>query len=60
MVSEFRLLFADLGFLVGEIFDLEALAETCKELNRYSFFVTSMPLNMPGGVSSPPNAMAIF
>jgi hypothetical protein len=46
--------------LVGELFDLEALADTCLELNRYSFFITSMPLNMSGGVSSPPNAMAIF
>jgi hypothetical protein len=44
----------------GEIFDLEALSKTCQELSRYSFFLTSMPLNMPGGVSSPPNAMAIF
>ena len=44
----------------GEIFDLEALSKTCHELQRYTFFVTSMPLNMPGGVSSPPNAMAIF
>ena len=31
--------------VTGEIFDLEALSKTCKELNRYSFFVTSMPLN---------------
>jgi hypothetical protein len=46
--------------LKGELFDLEALSKTCHELQRYSFFVTSMPLNMPGGVSSPPNAMAIF
>jgi len=45
---------------IGEIFDLEGLARTCAELKRYSFFLTSMPLNMPGGVSSPPNAMAIF
>jgi hypothetical protein len=42
------------------MFDLEALSKVCAELKRYSFFVTSMPLNMPGGVSSPPNAMAIF
>ncbi|TGO67040.1 hypothetical protein BOTNAR_0049g00270 [Botryotinia narcissicola] len=48
------------GMPIGEIFDLEALSRTCRELNRYSFFLTSMPLNMPGGVSSPPNAMAIF
>jgi len=44
----------------GEMFDLEALSRTCAALKRYSFFLTSMPLNMPGGVSSPPNAMAIF
>jgi hypothetical protein len=44
----------------GEIFDLEGLSDMCHELQRYSFFLTSMPLNMPGGVSSPPNALAIF
>ncbi|RMJ28804.1 putative cyclase [Aspergillus sp. HF37] len=48
------------GMPIGELFDLEALARTCQELQRWSFFVTSAPLNMPGGVSSPPNAMAIF
>lgn len=46
--------------VVGELFDLDALAKLCKELGRYSFFFTSIPLNVPGGVSSPPNAMAIF
>lgn len=51
---------AELTFSIGELFDLEALACTCQELQRWSFFVTSAPLNMPGGVSSPPNAMAIF
>ncbi|KAI2637855.1 hypothetical protein GGS26DRAFT_588224 [Hypomontagnella submonticulosa] len=48
------------GMPIGEMFDLERLAEVCKELNRWSFFFTSMPLNMPGGVSSPSNAQAIF
>ncbi|RAL09061.1 uncharacterized protein BO97DRAFT_427733 [Aspergillus homomorphus CBS 101889] len=48
------------GMPIGELFDLEALARTCEELQRWTFFVTSAPLNMPGGVSSPPNAMAIF
>lgn len=48
------------GYTVGELFDLEALAQMCKEHNRWSFFVASIPLNMPGGVSSPPNIMAIF
>ncbi|KAK7516321.1 hypothetical protein IWZ03DRAFT_360073 [Phyllosticta citriasiana] len=53
-------LLAGWGMPIGELFDLEALAATCRELGRWTFFVASMPLNMPGGVSSPPNAMAIF
>ncbi|KAK7530902.1 uncharacterized protein J3D65DRAFT_561027 [Phyllosticta citribraziliensis] len=53
-------LLAGWGMPIGEMFDLEALAATCRELGRWTFFVASMPLNMPGGVSSPPNAMAIF
>jgi len=53
-------LLAGWGVPIGELFDLEALAKVCEEEGRWSFFVTSMPLNMPGGVSSPPNAMAIF
>ncbi|KAI1472423.1 uncharacterized protein F4812DRAFT_464534 [Daldinia caldariorum] len=53
-------LLAGWGMPIGELFDLERLAEICEELNRWSFFFTSMPLNMPGGVSSPPNAQAIF
>ncbi|KAF9568205.1 hypothetical protein CPC08DRAFT_679795 [Agrocybe pediades] len=48
------------GTPMGELFDLEKLSETCKELGRYSFFVTSSPLNIVNGIASPPNAMAIF
>ncbi|KAI1648736.1 uncharacterized protein F4817DRAFT_53502 [Daldinia loculata] len=54
------ILLAGWGMPIGELFDLERLSEICKELNRWSFFFTSMPINMPGGVSSPPNAQAIF
>ncbi|KIX04243.1 uncharacterized protein Z518_07797 [Rhinocladiella mackenziei CBS 650.93] len=48
------------GLPIGELFDLEALATECERQHRWSFFVTSMPLNVPGGVGSPPNAVAIF
>jgi hypothetical protein len=48
------------AMLIGESFDLERLAQRCKELGRYTFFLTSQPLNLPGGVASPPNIMAIF
>ncbi|KAN0108135.1 hypothetical protein V8E51_007877 [Hyaloscypha variabilis] len=59
-VSMHEYLLGGWGMPIGEMFDLEALSRTCAGLKRYSFFLTSMPLNMPGGVSSPPNAMAIF
>lgn len=52
-------LLAFLGMPIGEMWDLEALAEDCATDRRYSFFLTSAPLNIPGGVGSPPNALAI-
>lgn len=48
------------GMPIGEMFDLERLAELCKRLGRWTFFVTSSPLNHPRAVASPPNCMAIF
>jgi kynurenine formamidase len=52
-------LLAFFGMPIGEMWDLEALAEDCAADRRYSFFLTSAPLNIPGGVGSPPNALAI-
>ena len=48
------------GMPLGEMFDLEKLAKTCREKNRWTFFVTSSPANCPRGVSSHANAQAIF
>lgn len=48
------------GMPIGELWDLKALAEHCKEVGRYSFMLTSVPLNHPGLIGSPPNALAIF
>ncbi|TFK44199.1 putative cyclase-domain-containing protein [Crucibulum laeve] len=42
------------GTPMGELFDLEELAKICKTLGRYSFFVTSSPLNIVNGIASPP------
>lgn len=39
------------GTPVGELFDLEALSQMCQKLGRYSFFVTSAPLNVKGGIA---------
>jgi hypothetical protein len=55
-----EIVLAGWGVPLGEMFDLEGLAEMCKELGRWSFFVSSSPLNCANGVSSPPNMMAIM
>lgn len=48
------------GMSIGELWDLKQLSETAKKLNRYTFLLTSSPLNVPGSIGSPPNALAIF
>jgi kynurenine formamidase len=48
-----------LGMPIGELWELDALAADCAEDGTYEFLLTSAPLNVPGGVGSPPNAMAI-
>ncbi|KAE8352331.1 hypothetical protein BDV28DRAFT_135293 [Aspergillus coremiiformis] len=48
------------GVPIGAMFDLEELAETSKKPGRWTFFISSSPLNCAHGVSSPPNCMAIF
>ncbi|MCJ1298934.1 hypothetical protein MMC08_001725 [Hypocenomyce scalaris] len=53
-------LLAGWGVPIGEMFDLEGLAELCKKLRRWTFFVSSSPFNHAQGVSSPPNCMALF
>ncbi len=53
-------LLAGWGMPIGEMFDLEELSEMCRRKGRWSFFLCSVPLKVPGGVASPPNAVAIF
>ncbi|KAH6641278.1 putative cyclase-domain-containing protein [Chaetomium tenue] len=48
------------GMSIGELWDLKALGEYAKKTGRYSFLLTSAPLNHPGLVASPPNAIALF
>ncbi|KAK0115589.1 hypothetical protein ONS95_000138 [Cadophora gregata] len=48
------------GRPIGELWNLEGLAEACKRENKYSFMLTSAPLNFQGGIASPPNAIAIL
>ena len=39
------------GTPIGELFDLEALAGHCRDVGRYTFFLTSEVCNVPGGVA---------
>ncbi|KAF2203401.1 hypothetical protein GQ43DRAFT_454467 [Delitschia confertaspora ATCC 74209] len=55
-----EVLLAGWGCPIGELFDLERLSVVCKEKGRWSFFVSSEVCNVPGGVASPPNILAIF
>lgn len=48
------------GMPIGELWDLEALGVRCRRENRWTFLLTSSPANVPGGVGSPPNALALF
>ena len=48
------------GTPIGELWDLEELSKECIRQNRWTFMLTSAPLRVPGGIASPPNAVAIF
>jgi hypothetical protein len=48
-----------LGLPLGEMWDLDALADDCAADGRYHCLLTSAPLNLRAGVASPPNALAI-
>ena len=48
-----------LGIPIGELWWLDALADACASDGSWEFFFTSAPLNVPGGIGSPANALAI-
>lgn len=41
------------GMPIGEMWNLEELSKLCEQEKRWSFFLTSSPLHVPGGVGSP-------
>ncbi|MTD53182.1 cyclase family protein [Amycolatopsis pithecellobii] len=49
-----------LGLPIGELFTFDRLAQACRELGRFAFLFVSVPLNLPGGVGSPANAVAVL
>ncbi|KAF4463137.1 cyclase [Fusarium albosuccineum] len=49
-----------LGCPIGELWDLEKLSALCEKNKRYSFFLSSAPLNISGAIATPANAVAIL
>jgi kynurenine formamidase len=54
-----RRLIALQGMPIGEVWDLDELAQDCARDGVYECMLVSAPLYLPGGVGSPPNAYAI-
>ena len=54
-----RRLLPTLGTALGEMFDFERLAAACRADGRWTFFFVAAPLNLPDGLGSPGNAVAI-
>jgi len=48
-----------MGLLIGEMFDLEALAEACADDGRYEMLVSAPPLAFTGTAGAPPGPVAI-
>jgi kynurenine formamidase len=53
-----RMLIGQFGLALGELWWLEDLALSCRRDGRYEVFLTAAPLNVPGGIGSPANALA--
>jgi kynurenine formamidase len=53
------ILIRDMGMILGEIFDLEALAEDCASDGVWDFLLCAPPLRVAGGVGSPVAPLAI-
>ncbi|WP_327181728.1 cyclase family protein [Streptomyces sp. NBC_01334] len=49
----------NMGLLIGEMWDLDALAADCAADGRYAFWLTAAPLPITGAVGSPVNPVAV-
>lgn len=52
-------LLVNAGVLIGEMWDLDALAEACAQDGVYEFFLSAQPLTVTGSVGSPLNPIAV-
>ncbi len=55
-----RILIPLLGLTIGELWALDTLADRCRDRGAFDCLLTAEPLNMPGAVGSPANALAII
>ena len=51
---------ASMGLPILDWPSLTELARTCERLNRWDYLLTTAPLRLPGGTSSPINPLCIF
>ncbi|WP_306319824.1 MULTISPECIES: cyclase family protein [unclassified Streptomyces] len=49
----------NMGLLIGEMWDLDALADDCARDGAYDFWLTAAPLPITGAVGSPVNPIAV-
>ena len=54
-----NMLIGQFGMALGELWWLSDLASDCADDGVYEMFLVSAPLNAPGGIGSPANAVAI-
>jgi len=54
-----NVLIGQFGLAIGELWWLADLAADCADDGVYEMFLCSSPLNLPGGIGSPANAIAI-
>jgi hypothetical protein len=52
------MLIGSFGMGLGELWWTADLADDCRQDGRHTMFISSAPLNVAGGISSPPNALA--
>jgi kynurenine formamidase len=55
-----RSLLVRLGMPIGELWDLDRLADVCAEEKRYEFLLVSVPIALMDGIASPANAVAML
>jgi hypothetical protein len=59
MIPFHMLAIRDMGLLLGELFDFEQFADDCADDGVYECQFFASPLNIPGGVGSPLNPVAL-